>query len=329
MIQQHHLSMKFWLGSLGGLLIGLYLSGCQHGTSTANKLLPDWVTNPQDQCPQAYLCGVGSGHSIAQADQQARADLAAYFKVNITKGLSSQQWEQQVVKGASLEGQAQSREQSYLESQLEQLLEGSAVAQRFIHQDREFYSFVQLKREILWKRLEQHQSELLKQYREVTAQQARFAQFKLTVLHSQWQEWQFMRKLVADPKLGAQWPQAQPRTGRPVWLQLSAPLPWKKELQAVFQHLIITAGHQVAAERAGAHDILEVQLEMETRPIEGFLQGQVKLRAVGHSVVEQPGAKGLMLWDQTLTARTQDQLRNKALDLIRQQVPQDLYQTGL
>lgn len=322
MTEQHHLSMKFWLGS-----ILLVFFGCQH--HSAKELLPPWVTNPQEQCQRIYLCGVGSGHNIAQADQRARADLAAYFKVNITQGVSSQQWEQQVVKGASFEGQAQSREQSYLESQLEQLLEGSAVAQRFIHQDREFYSFVHIKREILWQRLEQRQGELLKQYREVMVQQARFAQFKLPLLNARWQEWQLMRKLVADPKQGAVWPEASFRPSHAVWLQLSAPVAWKKELQALFQHFIITAGHQVASQRSGAQDTLEVQLEIETRDIEGFLQGQVKLRAIGHSLLDRPGNRGLMLWDQTLTARTQDQLRSKALDLIRQQVPQDLYQTGL
>lgn len=77
------------------VLLLLLLSSCGFfrpllTTSETAKEFPSWIYSPYDACSEEHeLCATGEGKTLAEADSEARRNLASIFEVTVTSELTS------------------------------------------------------------------------------------------------------------------------------------------------------------------------------------------------------------------------------------------------
>jgi hypothetical protein len=112
----------------------LLLSGCSifrpgPELSENSKNAPSWIYSPYDACAEdVELCAVGEAKSLAQADVQARSNLASIFEVRVTSEFNAQTSTQA---GANWQGKVNQEVHQSLQESVDQLLETVQIKKRF------------------------------------------------------------------------------------------------------------------------------------------------------------------------------------------------------
>jgi hypothetical protein len=111
----------------------LLLCGCSQlpspPISETSKEVPEWVYSPYDSCHEAEeLCATGEGRSFAQADTQAKVNLASIFEVKVESTFNAHSSSRS--SGAS-EGQVRQEVQHSLQESVNQILETVQIKKHF------------------------------------------------------------------------------------------------------------------------------------------------------------------------------------------------------
>ncbi|MDA8793513.1 hypothetical protein N9N67_09710, partial [Bacteriovoracaceae bacterium] len=99
---------------------------------------PIWYLNPQDSCPESYLCAAGIGDNPQAADISARNNLALYFKAQVKSSMSSKRF------NSSRNKKAESHWESYgkqISEETDFMLKRSFMDKR-LKVDKKHYSYV-------------------------------------------------------------------------------------------------------------------------------------------------------------------------------------------
>lgn len=111
----------------------LFLCGCSQlsspSLSETSKEVPEWVYSPYDSCHEAEeLCATGEGRSFAQADAQAKINLASIFEVQVQSTFNAHSSSS---RSGVLEGQVRQEVQHSLQESVNQMLETVQIKKRF------------------------------------------------------------------------------------------------------------------------------------------------------------------------------------------------------
>jgi hypothetical protein len=97
--------------------------------SENSKNAPSWIYSPYDACAEdVELCAVGEAKSLAEADGQARSNLASIFEVRVTSEFNAQTSSQSI---ANWQGQVTQEVQQSLQESVDQILETVEIKKRF------------------------------------------------------------------------------------------------------------------------------------------------------------------------------------------------------
>lgn len=110
---------------------------------------PDWVTGKSSQYPdELYITGVGSGDSRQEAENQARAQIAEVFRVQLNARFTNNKTETLDGSGGNVNGQSVDITRSLVNVGLVKTLEGSEIADVWQDPtDMEYYALAVLDRQ--------------------------------------------------------------------------------------------------------------------------------------------------------------------------------------
>ena len=149
-------------------LIALFvLFGCSSAKILETKEAPAWVSSLPEICEKEFLCGVGSGYSLYEADQAARSEISKIFSTEVSSRMNSSSDES---------SQNYSKDISSFTSGL---VTGSQVTARWRDaNDKILYSFVKISRGLLLNEVEQELRPLVEERRLLFNKRARWAYVK-------------------------------------------------------------------------------------------------------------------------------------------------------
>lgn len=116
------------------IILLLVLGGCSFlkpapELSDASKNSPSWIYSPYDVCSEEVeLCAVGEAKTMAQADSQARSNLASIFEVRVTSEFNATTYGNT---SASWQGKVNQEVQQSLQESVDQILETVQIKKRF------------------------------------------------------------------------------------------------------------------------------------------------------------------------------------------------------
>ncbi len=128
----------------------------------ANAQTPDWVTGKSSSYPDAqYLTGVGSGDTRQEAENQARANIAEVFRVQLNAKFTSNKTETLNGSNGNVSGSSVDITRSRVNVGLKKTIEGSEIAEVWQDpKDMEFYALAVLNRQKASARIESQVSAL-------------------------------------------------------------------------------------------------------------------------------------------------------------------------
>lgn len=320
---------------LTSLLILLMCLACTSTKSNREKV-PLWVGSPYDYCKSTEeICGVGTGKTLKEADLAAKNEIASFFRLqlnsNLVSSMSSSQTEQKNV----LEIQQRETFQQVISAQVDELVEGVEVIQRYILNDKEYYSLARLKKNLLEDNLRQKISSTDKERNDLLEKKARLALFNLQNLYLERQGVEKLlsmldRPLMGDKKSTVWWDETKSMMQTPKLVKLEFDKNSDDAWEDLLSSIITQAGHKIIKTNNAKYIIKSsFTLKMEPINVEGFLKARVQWRA--SSFDQERGSEVIGAIDESLdvTARNKEQLWNKAKDHFKSKMLEKIHLLGI
>ncbi|MFX3675411.1 MAG: hypothetical protein ACN6I6_00080 [bacterium] len=138
--------MKFW----PIILVAIFISSCASHNKSTDELMsvggaiPNWVNDPFEFCGNEFLCAVGEGTSLLNAESEARKSLAKIFRVKVSGQTDVSQSSSSITSPDLLQSAGVYQEmQSHTREVVDEVLEGVITSKK--HRDGEaFFALAQL-----------------------------------------------------------------------------------------------------------------------------------------------------------------------------------------
>jgi hypothetical protein len=307
------------------LVIFLFLSGCSvfnkgpQLSDSANQV-PGWVYSPYESCTEnEELCATGESKSFAEADAQARINLASIFQVQVTSNLSVSSSSAQ-----SFSWQAEVKEevQRELKESVDQILETVQIRKRF-KKDGLSYSLASLDRskvsELLGARMAKldYGLDLLWKRRQRTSLRK---MIRLSLERDKLNERYSIVSGVAKPSLVTHeqilaWASSRP-DNKAILLKSSKAPDWMGEK---LKELLTEAGFRIVKEEAPQILSLNIDSIKEFLNVSGFEKYTFTLSLIH---IENGEKKKVLSLSETVTGRTQSdallKVKNSFIDYLEQ-----------
>lgn len=321
-------------------LILLIMVGCT-STTKNHQPVPTWVASPYDYCrSQEEICGVGSGANLKSADLSAKNEVGSFFRLQLSSSLvsnlSSSQSEVEKISSKnnqSFEIESQQKEsfQQVISTQVNEIIEGVEITQRYILNDKEYYALAKLKKSLLEDLLRQKISSLDQKRNELLENKARLSLFPLKILLIERQGVEKLLSMLDRPLIGHKkseqwWNESLSMMQTPKTIKLSLDQNSDKEWEALLDAVLTETGHKLTSS-ANARYTIKSSFTMKMEPInvEGFLKARVQWRASCFD--QERGSEVTGSIDETLdvSARNKEQLWHKAKDHFKTKILERIY----
>lgn len=308
-----------------------FIYGCS-SSQVGREKVPVWVGSPYDFCKSAEeICGVGSGSNLKAADLSAKNEIASFFRIQLSSNLVSTLSSNQKEENNLLDAQQREIFQLVISGQVDELVEGVEITQRFILNDKEYYALAKLKKSLLEDNLRQKINILNQKREDLLEKKARLSFHQLQKLHIERLGIEKLLSMLDRPLLGQQkstnwWQESKSmmQTAKTIKLQLdkNSDEEWQSQLSSV----ITQSGHKVTQDSNAKYLVKSsFILKMEPINVEGFLKARIEWRA--SSFDQERGSEVLGAIDESIdvTARNKDQLWHKAKDHFKAKILEKIH----
>lgn len=295
--------------------------------------VPVWVGSPYDFCnSQEEICGVGTGKTVKEADVSSKNEIASFFKLQLSSNIES--FITATTKETEQSFNQEQRESfsQVINTQVTEFLEGVEVTQRYVLNEKEYFSLAKLKKNILEEKLRLELKSYDLERTKLTEHKARLSLYKLkqTLLQRQGAEKLLMmldRPLIGHKKSENWWTETQEMIMLPqnVSLQLdqnNKDEQWKNLLESV----ITTSGHKISTANK-ARFLVQSAFEFHMEPInvDGFLKARVEWKAKSIDLERGSEVRGVIDESISVTARNKEQLWHRAKDHFKTKVLENIH----
>jgi hypothetical protein len=333
-ILSKEIRIKFIIPSI--LFLNLLFSGCAQ-TSKSHQPVPVWVASPYDFCKsQEEVCGVGSGSNLKQADLSSKNEVGSFFRLqlssNLVSSISSMVSENEKT-GSSVIVNSQQQEsfQQVISSQVDEIVEGVEVVQRYILNDKEYYSLARLKKSLLEDLLRQKISVIDQKRQELLEEKARLSLFPLKKLLVERQGIEKLLSMLDRPLIGHKksqswWEETNSMMQSPKTIKLSLDQNSDPEWESLLQAVLTESGHKLTSSQSARY-IIKSSFSMKMEPInvEGFLKARVQWRASCFDQEKGSEVTGSIDESLDVSARNKEQLWHKAKDHFKSKILEKIY----
>lgn len=294
--------------------------------------VPTWVNSPYDYCKSTEeICGIGYANSLKEADLLAKSEIASFFRLQLNSSLTSNITMNQSEQQNQVDLKYGETFQQLISAQVDEIIEGVEVIQRYILNDKEYYSLARLKKNILEDNLKQKIADIEKSKNNLLEKRARLALFSLKNLYIERQGMEKLlsmldRSLIGQKKSQNWWEESlsMMQTGKTIKLQFDQNS--GDEWEALVISIITEAGHKIT-QSSNARYIIKSSFSLKSEPInvEGFLKARIQWRA--SSFDQDRGSEVLGAIDESfdVTARNKEQLWHKAKDHFKSKILEKIY----
>ncbi|MCB9092435.1 MAG: LPP20 family lipoprotein [Halobacteriovoraceae bacterium] len=256
-------------------------SGCSQqrlqGSSPTDPLArPSWIENPQENCLENQeICASAQAKSQLEADVQAKNDLAAYFKTEISSELQDFQTMSQ--SSDFSEQKSLSFSENEINQKVHQILVGVFVAHRYHDPEGDYYSFAKLDKEMMNAEILTKMKRIEEQMNELFHWQSRSSYINLISLYKLWQEQNLVFRLLNKVKKQPPYSLEEITTflssspKKIVYIDSLSTTPFQKIISSVTEK-INEIGHILVKKSETAQVILKIRSEkkQEYLNVEGF-----------------------------------------------------------
>jgi hypothetical protein len=295
--------------------------------------VPVWIGAPYDFCKsQDEICGVGSGKSLKESDLFAKSEIASFFRLQLNSSLESMMQGKSIESEKTIEAEQKETFHQVLSSQVSELVEGVEIIQRYILNEKEYFSLARLKKNTLEDKLRAEIKDFNVERSNLLSHKARLSIYPMKNLLLQRQGVEKLlsmldRPLIGHQKSGPWWEETTQmlNPSRSVYVQFDEEQK-DQEWQNLLLSAITGAGHKVSTS-SNARYIVKSTFKMNMEPInvDGFLKARIEWKA--SSLDHERGSEVLGALDESIdvTARNKEQLWHRAKDHFKTKVLEKIH----
>lgn len=352
-------------------LINLFFIACssQQAAFDHRAELPLWVTSPYQVCEEKLdLCASSEGNSLKGSDQAAKAEMAAFFRSEIKRNFSEKtfnksQTDQQTVhqtlgtaSGTNTELTNENTQEQYLNQyqdvlsfSIDTVLEACQITERYIGNDRNYYSLAKISKrqfsDLLMKKIQQLEDEKDQLLRD---HPGRLTVTPLKDILVKRQSLLLLSELVTSSAEQSSSSAIREHVDN-WWKNIMQDLPAKKKVFLSFSdekienidfekdlkdfliHQFTEVGHVNVSNKSQATNSIKVNVELspENIQVEGFLKGRVHLQIIAFDLAKGSETSGSMDEIIDITARSREQLWHKVQTQLRERIESNIYKLNL
>ncbi len=318
------------------LVSSLLIYGCSSNTPN-HQSIPTWVASPYDVCrSEVEICGVGSGSMLKQADLSAKNEVGSIFRLQLSSHLvnsvsSTQSENEKDGHNILVDSQQHESFQQVISTQVDEIVEGVELAQRYILNDKEYYSLAKLKKSLLEDLLRQKISIVDQKRNELLGNKARLALFPLKKLLVERQGIEKLlamldRPLIGEKKTTLWWDETKSMMQLPKTIKLIVDQHADAEWESLLQAVLTESGHKLTTSNSARYIIKSTfTMKMEPINVEGFLKARVLWRASCFDQERGSEVTGSIDESLDVSARNKEQLWHKAKDHFKSKILEKIY----
>lgn len=137
------------------LILIFFLGACASKPYLESSTPPDWMASMPDYCMKEYICGVGEGASLTQADDRSKSDILKSIKSSVDSVVSYSEKSD----GMTLSSSAMTETSLHSSGELKSV----ELIQRWKKEKGNYFSFSRVKKSLLLSEIDAELSPLLKE----------------------------------------------------------------------------------------------------------------------------------------------------------------------